>query len=93
MKLKELFKNKSTWIQNCLAHNKNGDWVREDSEEAVAWCLAGGMIKCYGYMEPEVAGSIMTELGLSYDVNIVDWNNNKNRKFSDIKRLVNKLDI
>lgn len=92
MKLKNLFKTKKNWIQYDLAEDSHGNSVDEWAENAVSWCLLGGIRKCYDSSDP-IIDKIVKELEADSVFDLVDWNNNKNRKFSDIKRLVDKLDI
>lgn len=100
MKIKQLLVNKGTWTKGVLAQDKNKNIVPVSDVKAVSWCLVGAILKCYDINQidsifKEVCKEIGSEhTGYSYSCNnIIDYNNSPNRKFKDIKKLVNKLDI
>ncbi len=91
MKLKNLFKTKSTWTQEAFARNKNNDIVSVNSRNSVKYCLMGGLIKCYKFNDhPNILDKLFKETGTT---NLVTWNDSSLRKFQDVKKLVNKLNI
>lgn len=92
VKIKELFSDPSRWTQGAFARDKDGNEVSPRSRKAVCWCLEGATEKCYkGDDIFEAARTIHRGLGDHEFVAV--WNDNKKRKFEEIKALVEKLDI
>lgn len=87
-KLKDFFTGKDKWCQE--------SYERSDG----SCCLVGAINKCYGdrghLVLATIANYIKRHTSIygksSYDV-VVSYNDNNNRRFSDIQKLVNKLDI
>ncbi len=103
LKVKELLSKKSRWSKGAFATNFYGMPVEEDSFWASRFCLVGAAIKCYPDEEERnlVYSKIARELKeVEFDsyavanyINIIWWNDNEKRTFSEVKELVNKLDI
>ncbi len=94
MKIKTLFSSSKKWMQGDFAENKYGKHVNSNSKSAVRWCLLGAIAKCYP--NPDEANEIedIVALAIPRDYcGVSSWNDSGNRKFSDIKKLVTKLDI
>ncbi len=90
MKIRELFKTKKDWIQKAAAKTKDGFPVLPKNENAVCWCLKGAIEKCYPEGKwLEIGEKIRMEIQNS----IINWNDNENRTFKQVKALVKKLDI
>ncbi len=47
MNLRQLFDSPSKWTKGAPARNEFGVLVFHDSPNAVCWCLAGGLNKCF----------------------------------------------
>lgn len=92
MKLRELFSSKKKWCKGQYARDKRGGAVGAYSEDAVRWCLFGGLQKCYP--NTKVRNLILDEICILSSIeNIVNYNDDDKRTFSDIKKLVEELDI
>lgn len=93
MKIKNLL-TKKNWIKFDLAQNKDGGSVDADSSEACKFCLSGAIERVYSDEKDysRVYIQVMNYIGMDY-FNISDWNDQKERKFSDVKKLVDKLNI
>lgn len=89
MKLKQLFTSKKKWTQRAFARDKIGRVTSSREKGACSWCLEGAIYKCYRTK----AADILRLTKYHCDGNIVKWNDNPNRKFEDVKKLVNSLDI
>lgn len=82
MKIKELLVSEEQWTKGMLTRGHNG--------VAKQWCLLGAIVQCYSDEEIKaIAAKIHTEVG----PNITGYNDAPERKFSEIKALVEKLDI
>ena len=100
MKLKELFKDKSSWIQGkYYSHTGqiSPDYEGQRDQSCEKYCLVGGLERCYPNVSSryKVIGQINKELNISpFSVmSLENWNDSTSRTFSDIKRLVEELDI
>jgi hypothetical protein len=101
MKIKELLKSKRCWCQDHLAVNGKGEPVLDSDHEARRWCLLGAVYKCYGTKKGFMgrkAQSIFRKLmkavnkiDKSWGSDIAGWNDGSN--FSDVKKLVEELDV
>lgn len=95
MKVKDLLTDEKKWIKKYQAVDNFGKDVSIFDTRACKWCLYGAVIKCYGAGDRgfinvyKVLFKIRREIGCA----ITTWNDSTERKFDDIKRLVEKLDI
>jgi hypothetical protein len=90
MKLEELFTNPERWCKGFQAVNANGRPVRAVADNAVAWCIAGALYKCYPKNEDWHA----VQLKLRERINgqrLHDWNDNPKTTFADVRKLINGL--
>lgn len=87
MKIKELLSGPEKWTQHTYARDKNGRDCSQWSQEAVCWCLYGAVDKCYENII-EIDNKIREKV-----ISIVDWNDDPNRTFEEVKALVEELDI
>lgn len=53
MKAHELLSDRSKWTQGELARNCDGCSCDPESDEAVAFCAIGALVKCYGHQSVE----------------------------------------
>lgn len=93
MKVKELYSDPNRWAQGTEAKNEKGEPTYIFAEEAVAWCLAGAIDKCY---YPNQKGrSLVYQKIATRDLGraIVSWNDDPKRTFEEVKALVEELDI
>jgi hypothetical protein len=97
MKIKELFSDQSKWTKKTAARDASGTPVSPSDSDAVCWCLAGGVAKCYpGEERYKVHDAIVEKLsgsaqGYGYGSAYGDWNDRAS--FEEVKALVEQLDI
>lgn len=88
MTLQELFTDETTWCKES-ACNRNGKKVFTYSD-ADSFCLLGGCEYVYGIDKYQaIEALIKQELGVE---SLIQWND-KIAKFSDIRRVIEKLNI
>jgi hypothetical protein len=90
MKVQELLTDESKWCQEALALDKNNNIVWSRSDEAVCWCLQGGIDRCYPGDNRDIFEKIKKATG---GIPVDRWNDNPERKFSDVRNLVVELNI
>jgi hypothetical protein len=56
MKVYEFFTDKNKWTKNAYARGRSGKSLPIDSEYAIAFCVSGAILKCYG-LQKEVKES------------------------------------
>ena len=89
MKVRELFTDESKWSQFAFARNKYGGRVDLDDPYAYSFCIIGAIRHCY---PNELASDIKTKIvRLIGDERLLRWNDTS--KFSEIKKVVEFLDI
>lgn len=99
MKIKELLDTPDKWTQGTCARDTDGDATYSESPTAVCFCLLGAINKCYPIDEDnganyEVKDKVKAKvIELSGYSSIANWNDVLERKFSDVKKLVEELDI
>ncbi len=95
MKIKTLLSDKSKWAKGWFAYDKYGFCVDAVSERAACYCLMGAVNKCYPNRTDTVMKKLLTGIQKTQPrvKSVVSWNDNSRRKFSEVKRLVTKLDI
>lgn len=90
MTVKELLTSPEKWTRGESARDINGRPVMTDSKEAVSWCLVGALMKCY---RGSKVAYLRTRIGNLLQISVEGWNDDPNRKFEDVKALVEQLDI
>ena len=60
IELRELIGNKERWTQGASARDKEGKRVLSTEEEAVSWCISGGINKVLMYSKFEEQRDIRT---------------------------------
>lgn len=53
MKVKELLADPARWTKEELSRDKWGYRLHPRDEEAICWCIAGGIMKCYQSFEEQ----------------------------------------
>ena len=91
MKLKELFDKPHKWTRQLYARKEDGHGITADSDEAVCWCLMGGIFRCYP--DAQKQRELELRLGLHLGQHPINWNDTKGRTFEEVKALVEELDI
>jgi len=89
MKLKELYAGPENWTQRSCALNSENVAVPTFHATACKWCLFGGIRKCY----PSEGQQIISLIEKHLKQNHIEWNDSPERKFEDVKTLVEVLDI
>ena len=95
MKIKELFSDRSKWIQHDMSVDYRRRFTAPNSNDACCWCLVGAIIKCYPedlIQQGRVMERIRLKIGNDYGP-IYKWNDAIGRTFEDVKQLVEELDI
>lgn len=100
MKLRELLSGPSAWTQGGNARAADGETVHAFSDRAVCWCLVGAIRKVCWYPSGfdlvkahRIETRIIKALGLADFSDVMKWNDAPERKFEEVKSLVEKLDI
>ena len=95
MKIRELLSDESKWTQRAPAKTSLGRPVNSDNPEAVCWCIAGAARHCYGdtFETNEILRRVCNKLEISAFLGYIDWNDAPDRRFEEVKALVNALDI
>lgn len=89
MKIKELLAKPENWTKGNFAKDKLGFVVPVNSKEAVCWCLAGAINKCYLNND----FNILTLLNNNDIYHIPSWNDAPERTHAEVLALVERLDI
>ena len=95
MKVKELLSDESKWTQGVSARTESGIPTSYHGQETAKWCLLGALAKCYG-VNTDDWDSIRARIRIRLSPDglfPVDWNDAPNRTFSEVKALVEELDI
>lgn len=94
MKIKELLKDESNWTQDKFARDENGMGVSADNSTAVCWCLTGAIYRCYHSDDDRVVALVTDYIFETFNTyGIAHWNDLPTTTFSDIKQLIETLDI
>jgi hypothetical protein len=101
MKAKELLDDASKWTQGVLARDSESRGCYPVSPEAMSWCVVGALCRIY---EDErklldaihLVGKAIADL---YDYNqltvdeIEDWNDDPERTFDDVRKVLETADV
>jgi len=104
MTILELLTDGTKWTQGAAARNAKNEVVDFDSDAACKFCLFAAILVAYEEFDDfshistkeKICRRVIEELKKSTgdkDITIPKWNDDKDRKFSDIKTLCRKLDI
>lgn len=91
MKICELFSDESKWAKGDGAYNADGEPIASRSPFAVKWCLMGAAYRCYPLMHEY--GSVIDRIRNAVRQEPAIWNDLNTRIFTDVKELVEKLDV
>jgi hypothetical protein len=103
LSLRELFSSKARWTQGADGKDSSGNTLSATNPEAVRWCTGGGLSLVYGH-DPTLHQK-MVQVVLAYlqghvdegespqDVSINGWNDEPNRSFKDIRKLVTEAEV
>lgn len=91
MKVQELLTDESKWTQGCSARDTSGNAVQYSHESAVSWCLLGALQFCYaGGDFQRIINQIKRHLHIPF---INRWNDQPDRIFTEVRKLVVELDL
>lgn len=100
MKIRELLTDESKWTKGAAARDASGEPVLCNDPSAVAWSLDGALEALYGdwidLFSPAkpIRYAILRHAGLKEGSDHVsEWNDHKKRKFSEVKALIEEMDI
>lgn len=93
MKIRQLLKTRKQWTRGEESRDKYGHPVDPHDRRAVRWCLFGAMLKCYPGKKKYAVRDKLRDHYFEGFVNFVSWNDGNERKFSEVKELVKKLNI
>lgn len=96
MKVRDLFTDESKWTQGVMARMASGASAATCDPNAYCRCLGGAIIYCYGEdytrveLSDQVLRKVMNKIGTD---DIVEWNDDPDRTFAEVKALIEELDI
>jgi hypothetical protein len=100
MKAKDLLTDESKWTQGAAARNKRGRRCDVFSDAAVRFCLCGAAVRVYSGTELYGAlFKIARAIGLDdedykdLDRAIAAWNDDPNRTFEDVRKVLEAADV
>lgn len=100
MKIKELLVTEDKWARKGFAFDKDNRMVFGASPSAVKWCLLGAVGKCYQGAEGEAVRELLIAELSAKDVAeherpgvISRWNDSLETTFTDVQKLLDRLDI
>ncbi len=91
MKVRDLLTDESKWTQHLYARDANGVTTDLSGPYATCWCLVGALERCYG-MTPEFSLAY-TRLARRTVNGVTEWNDTPTRTFTEVRALVEELDI
>ena len=101
MKAHEFLVSKDQWCQGNLSVNKDGVPTMPESKNTCKWCLVGLIQKCYPspISRTKIYKQLIVALGGKlhkdrFDIGpLPSWNDNKERKFLEVKELLKKENV
>lgn len=102
MKVRELYTDESKWTQGAFARTKYGSGCPRIRPEACCFCLLGAVLNCYPNKEQQIP--ILEKLTQKVNPEgtgtcwfksnfVIEWNDHPTRSFTEVKELVDELDI
>ncbi len=94
MKMKDLLNKRSKWTQGASARTGNDKPCKVMNPNAEKFCLLGAFQRCYGHPTDLSDGGFIKYRALCAKTGgIASWNDNPERTYGDVKRLLEELDI
>lgn len=90
MKMHQLFAKPGKWTQGASAVDRDGHPVEVKNRRAYAFCLYGGVYKCY--KDETQRGLVLDKLVTALE-DVVCWNDKPRRTQKQVQALCKKLDI
>ncbi len=99
MKAKDLLRNPAHWCQGEMARDESGQPCRVRSYEAMKFCLAGALAKCYEENEmfkilEKVQAVIKKKLNTKWEYNSLSlFNDNPTRSHAEVLEVLELADV
>ncbi len=93
MKVKELLDAPEKWTQQKFAKTASGEPTMPLDPAAVCWCLRGAIHLCYRNTDQLIEVLEKVNSRISRGLTTYQWNDAPERTFSEVKALVEELDI
>lgn len=97
MKIHELLECSEHWTQKAAARDEKGRPVPMRDSEASSWCLWGALQVCYPDVQQRISATELLQKALDFPTldifNLVHWNDNPERKYSEVISLCRRLDV
>ena len=98
MKPSDVLKLKKNWVKNSYANRQDGSSCSVESDNAVCWCLVGAIMKCYPHPKTQVekrlkASSAMKKLFPGRTNSLLQFNDHKDTKFTDVKKVLKEAEL
>jgi len=93
MKISELLSGPEKWTQGAWARNQKGETVSAFDSSACCWCISGAIAKCYPADQfTRICDQILRHLDYHLEEgSIFRWNDHLDRKFEEVKLVVETL--
>lgn len=89
MKIQDLLSDETRWCKGTSARDCDDKPCHSQDSGAVRWCLLGAIRKVYGPYYPTIRYKIQNHLHEAAS----HWNDAPERTFSEVRELIEKLDI
>lgn len=89
--MRELFEDEKRWTKGDSAKDITGHWINPLSDEAVCWCLSGGLRVVY--WDSTKLRQVEETLLKLCDGSIPAWNDDPARTIDDVRRLVKEAGV
>ena len=95
MKIKDLLTDETKWTQDTNARDDKNKAVGATDPTACKWGLVAAVLLCYrpNGRHYGIFDSICRRLNVANSAEINTWNNNPNRTFNDISKIIEDLAI
>ena len=95
MTMQELLTTEDQWTQGAYARDAEGRACAVGYTFVCRWCLVGAIHRCYPQdLGLAVIAAITDAMGL-YNLmdNLVEWNDEPERTFAEVRELIERLDV
>ena len=93
MTVQELLSTPNRWTQGTLARASDGRKVSPEHPEAVAWCLVGAVLRCYGHDGLRCGDIIQKLTSMIPEESIPHWNDSRGRTWDEVIELARRVNI
>jgi hypothetical protein len=91
--MKDLLCKRSKWTQGTSARTNDDKPCKIENPQASKFCLLGAFGRCYGLLGSKDTNYEVYRKLCSKTGGITSWNDDPNRTYGDVKRLLEELDI